>query len=141
MISICALILSISACNRSRSDRQYVKKVELNQESIAVGIFKATGYDYPYIDYIAQALNIDGGIVYVTLNEADLLKTKLDNIDVLIFPAMQKDQNMDKLDDEVAEIIHHFVIEKGKGAISLSNGGEILTKSKKYQSLDLVDIE
>jgi len=125
IISICALILSISACNRSRSDKEYVKKVELSQESIAVGIFKATGYDYPHIDYIAEALKIDGGIVYVTLTEADLLKTKLDNIDVLLFPAMQKDQNMDKLDDEVAEIIHAFVTEKGKGAISLCNGGEI----------------
>lgn len=131
----------MGACNRSGSDHEYVKKVELNKETIAVGIFKATGYDYPYIEYIAEAINIDGGIVYVTLTEADLLKTKLENIDVLIFPAMQKGQKMDKLDDEVAEIIHGFVTEKGKGAISICNGGEILTKSKKYQSLNLVNVE
>lgn len=139
--SIIILILTIYSCNRSGSDTHYIKKVEQSQESIAVGIFKATGYDYPYFDYIAEAINIDAGIVYVTLTEADILKTKLDNIDVLFFPAMLKDQKMDKLDDEVAEIISDFVSKKGKGAISLCNGGEILTKSKKYQSLDLVNIE
>jgi len=141
IVLIFALLFSISACKQKKTDKEYIKKVALNQESIAVGIFKATGYDYPYIDYIAQALNIDGGMVYVTLTEADLLKTKLDNIDVLIFPSMDKDQKMNKLDDEVADILHDFVTKKGKGAISICNGGEILTKSTKYQSLDLVNIE
>jgi len=141
IVLIFALLFSISACKQKKTDKEYIKKVALNQESIAVGIFKATGYDYPYIDYIAQALNIDGGMVYVTLTEADLLKTKLDNIDVLIFPSMDKDQKMNKLDDEVADILHDFVTKKGKGAMSICNGGEILTKSTKYQSLDLVNIE
>lgn len=140
-ILICAFIFSLSACKQNKSEKEYIKKVALNKESIAVGIFKATGYDYPHLAYIAQALNIDGGMVYVTLTEADLLKTKLDNIDVLIFPAMEKDQQMDKLDDEVADILHDFVTKKGKGAISICNGGEILTKSTKYQSLDLINIE
>ncbi len=135
------LAVLAGACNRSSSDKEYVKKVVLNTESIAVGVFKATGYDYPNFDYVTEALKIDGAIVYVTLTEADILKTKLNNIDVLVFPAMSKDQKMDKLDDEVAEIITDFIAKRGNGAISLSNGGEILTKSQKYQSLDLLDIE
>lgn len=141
IITIFVLAILAGACNRGKSEKEYVKKVELNTESIAVGVFKATGYDYPNIDYITEALKIDAAIVYVTLTEADILKTKLENIDVLILPAMLKDQKMDRLDDEVAEIITDFITKRGNGAISLSNGGEILTKSKKYQSLDLLDIE
>ena len=129
------------SCNRTSQDSEYIKKVALNQETIAVGIYKATGFEYPNIKYIAEALKIDGGIVYVTLTDADVLKTKLENIDVILFPGMLNGQKIEKFDDEIADIFKNFISKNGKGAIGICNGGGILTNSQDCQSLGLVNIE
>ncbi len=129
------------SCNRTNKDDEYIKKVALNQETIAVGIYKATGFEYPNIKYIAEALKIDGGIVYVTLTDADVLKTRLENIDVILFPGMLNCQKIEKFDDEIADIFKNFISKKGKGAIGICNGGGICTNSQDYQSLGLVNIE
>ncbi|MFC2152138.1 hypothetical protein ACFLSE_06375 [Bacteroidota bacterium] len=141
IIATIVISMLISSCNRTGSDTEHVKKVELKRETIAVGIYIATGFDYPNVKYIAEALKIDGGVVYVTLTDADVLKTRLENIDVIIFPGMRHDQKIDKIDDEIAEIIKNFILQKGKGAICLGNGGRILSKSENYQSLDLINID
>ena len=132
--------LLISSCNRSKNDSEYIKKVENNEETIAVGIYKATGFDYPNLKYIAEALKIDGGIVYVTLTDADVLKTKLENIDVLLFPAMSNNQNIEKIDDEIANIITSFIDKKGNGAIAICNGAGILSCTPGCPSLDLMNV-
>jgi len=139
-ISIVFYSLFTCSCN-STTDSKYVKKVALNQETIAVGIYKATGYEFPNVKYIAEAINIDGGIVYVTLTDADVLKTKLENIDVIIFPGMKNGQHIDKFDDEIADILKKFISKKGKGAIGICNGCGILSSSQNCQSLGLVNVE
>lgn len=140
VFTIVVFIVFVS-CNRTSQDSEYVKKVALNQETIAVGIYKATGFEYLNIKYIAEALKIDGGIVYVTLTDADVLKTKLENIDVIIFHGMLNGQKIEKFDDEIAGIFKNFISKNGKGAIGICNGGEILTNSQDCQSLGLVNIE
>ncbi len=138
-IAIFSVVLM--SCNRTDTESKYVKKVELNEETIAVGIYKATGYDYPNIKYIAEAINIDAGIVYVTLTDADVLKTKLENIDVIIFPGMKSGQYIDQLDDEIAQILRNFITQKGKGAIGVCSGCGILSNSNNSQSLGLVKLD
>ncbi|MBU8892843.1 MAG: hypothetical protein KOO66_08685 [Bacteroidales bacterium] len=129
----------ISSCVNSEKDTEYIKKRELNQETIAVGIYKATEVDYVNISYIAEALKIDGGIVYVTLTDADILKTKLENIDVIIFPSIEKGQIIDLKDDEITEIFKKFISKKG--AIGLCNGCRMLLNSPDCQTIDVVDLK
>jgi hypothetical protein len=129
----------IVACTNTDTNKDYVKKVELNEETIAVGIYKATGFEYPNIKYIAEALNIDAGIVYVTLSDDDVLKTKLTGIDVLIFPALKGDQVIDKLDDEISEIFKDFI--SRKGAIGFTNGCSLLINNIDCQSLNIINVD
>lgn len=130
--------LLFTTCNKTGKDKEFVKKVQLNQETIAVGIYRATGYEHNNINLIAEALKIDAGIVYVTLSDADVLKTKLENIDVIIFPEIENGQIIDKLDDELAEIFKNFISKKG--TIALCNGSRIMLKTQDCQTLDLVDL-
>lgn len=138
-IAVLVSSLIISSCNKIAEKSDYVKKIALNEETIAVGIYKATGFDYPNAKYIAEALKIDGGIVYVTLTDADILKTKLENIDVLIFPALENGQVIDKLDDEITEIFKKFILKKG--AIDFTNGSSLLLKNLNSPTLGLIDAE
>lgn len=129
----------ISSCNNTAEKSDYVKKIAHSEETIAVGIYKATGFEYPNVKYIAEALKIDEGIVYVTLTDADILKTKLENIDVLIFPALKNGQIIDKLDDEITEILKKFISKKG--AIDFTNGSSLLLKNLNFPSLGIIDAE
>jgi hypothetical protein len=129
--------LIIGSCNNTAEKSDYVKKVAHSEETIAVGIYKATGFDYPNAKYIAEALKIDEGIVYVTLTDADILKTKLENIDVLIFPALENGQVIDKLDDEITEIFKKFILKKG--VIDFTNGSSLLLKNVNSPTLGLID--
>lgn len=128
----------VSSCNRADNEKEFVKKVELNRETIAVGIYKATGYEHHNINYVTEALKIDGGIVFVSLSDADVLKTRLENIDVIIFPEIENAQYIDKLDDELAEIFNKFISKKG--AIALCNGCSLLLKSQDCQTLNIVEL-
>ena len=137
---ILILLMTISACNRNGEEQAYVKKLELKHETIAVGIYKATGIQYNRIEDITEAINIDGGIVYVTLNDADVLKTHLDNIDVVIFPEMINQEDFKVLDDEIADVFKNFITTKGKGAIGIANGIDLLVNNDKCKSLELVEL-
>ncbi|MDA3953137.1 MAG: hypothetical protein PF485_05790 [Bacteroidales bacterium] len=128
----------INSCGKTNEKTEYVRKAALNEETIVVGIYKTTGFEYTNIKYIAEALKIDGGIVYVTLTDADVLKTKLENIDVLIFPALKNGQVIDKLDKEISDILKKFISKKG--AIGFTNECCLLLKNLKSQSLDIIDV-
>ncbi|MCB2196482.1 MAG: hypothetical protein KQH79_11530 [Bacteroidetes bacterium] len=141
LIIILLSVFFTVSCNRSKKEKEYVKKVEHSEETIAVGIYKATGYAYTNVKYIAEALKIDAGIVYVTLSDADLLKTKLENIDVLLLPSLSNTNIVDKVDDEIATIITDFINKRGKGAIAMCNGAGVLSCTPGYQSLNLIDIK
>lgn len=138
-IVVLVLSLIIGSCNKTDEKSDYVKKIAHSEETIAVGIYKATGFEYPNAKYIAEAIKIDEGIVYVTLTDADILKTRLENIDVLIFPALEDGQVIDKLDDEITEILKKFISKKG--AIDFTNGSSLLLKNLNSPTLGLIDAE
>lgn len=140
LIIIVNLIFIISSCQNDKKNDEYVKKVQLNKETIAVGIYKPTGVNPIHINYIAEAIKIDAGMVYVTLNDTDVLNTKLENIDVVIFPGMKKGEKNLVLNDKIEEIFRNFIVKKGKSAIGLCNGSRFLTCSV-GQSLNLVNIK
>lgn len=126
ILSFCVLLL-ISSCNGDKNKEEYVKKVQLKRETIAVGIYKPTGIEPLNVEYIAEAIKIDAGMVYVTLTDADILKTKIENIDVLIIPGLNIETDFIALDDELVDILKKFVITNGRSLIVLGNGCKLLS--------------
>ena len=139
-VVIIMLVFIISSCQNDKKDVGYVKKVQLNSETIAVGIYKPAGVNAVDISYIAEAINIDAGMVFVTLRDADVLNTKLENIDVVIFPGIKSGDEFSSLDKEIENIFRNFIVKKGKSAIGLCNGSGFLTCSLN-QSLNLDNIK
>lgn len=137
---VIAGLISFYSCKNETKEKEQVKKKELNRETIAVGIYKANQVEYSNAEYIAEALKIDGGIVYVTLKDEDILKTKLENIDVIVFPAISKPEDYYIPNEQISEIFRSFIFEKGKGAIGISNGVVTLLKLSEMQSVKLMDI-
>ena len=129
------------SCNQKNKESENIKKVVLNKETIAVGIYKAENIEYKDVNYISEATKIDAGIVYVTLTDSNLIKTRLDNINVLVLPQLKNDKDIDKIDPEIAEIIKEFVAHKGKKVITFGNGGLLLAKNEGTASLELVNIK
>lgn len=133
IVSICiaSILLVLGSCKNEKTNEEYVKKIQLKSETIAVGIYKPTGIKLLNLNYISEAIKIDAGMVYVTLTDADILKTKLENIDVLIIPGLDIETELLALDDEIESILKNFIRTNGKSIIALSNGGKIIACSQK----------
>lgn len=143
IILIVLLIANIFmfSCQNKKKDNTYIKKLQLSEETIAVGIYKPTGAEVNNVQYIAEAINIDAGIVWVTLTDADILKSKLENIDVVVFPNLQNGEELTTMDDEIEQIFKDFITKKGKGALGFCNGAKLLTNSEENASLKLIDVK
>lgn len=134
------VVIGLSSCRNKKKEENYVKKVQLSEETIAVGIYKPTGVETKNVQYIAEAINIDAGIVYVTLTDTEILKTRLENIDVVIFPDIKNGERFIAIDDEIEKIFNDFIIKKGKGALGFCNGAAMLVNSEENSSLELIDV-
>jgi len=139
-IFITVTLLIFGSCKNESTNEEYVKKVQLKSETIAVGIYKPTGINTLNLNYIAETIKIDAGMVFVTLTDADLLKTKLENIDVLIIPGLDIDTEILALDDEIESILKNFIQTNGKSVIALSNGGKFIACSQQ-KSINLTDVK
>ena len=140
LVIIGSVILIVSSCQSDNKSDEYVKKVQMNSETIAVGIYKPAGVNMIQINYIAEAIKIDAGMVFVTLNDADILNTKLENIDIIIFPGMKNCEKASSLNPEIENIFRSFIQKKGKSAIGLCYGSKFLTCSLS-QSLNIANIK
>ncbi|MEA2106540.1 MAG: HEAT repeat domain-containing protein [Bacteroidota bacterium] len=140
LLLICCFLVLFGSCKNSGEKRTYVKKLERNKESIAVGVYKPNENDVIYTQEIIETLKIDGGIVAVSLNHDDMKRSKLENIDVLVFPEF-RNRNKIEVDDEVAEIIRKFTVEKGKGIVCLGNSGKIFSLNNRNEELSLVPVK
>jgi len=140
LLSISCFLILLASCNNSGKKESYVKKLERNKESIAVGVYKPNEEDVIYAREIIEALKIDGGIVAVSLNDEDIKRSKLENIDVLIFPAFRKYSEID-LDEEMIEIIKNFSLERGKGIVGICSGNKIISKHINPQNIGLINLK
>lgn len=140
LLLICCFLVLFVSCKNSGEEKTYVKKVERNKESIAVGVYKPNENDVIYTQEIIETLKMDGGIVAVSLNHDDIKRSKLENVDVLVFPEF-RNQNKIEIDDEMAEIIKKFTVEKGKGIVCLGNSSKIFSLNNKNEELSLVPVK
>jgi len=138
LLSICSFLIILASCKNRGEKETFVKKLERNKESIAVGVYKPNENDVMYTREIIEALKIDGGIVAVSLDHEDIKRSKLENIDVLIFPEYRYEI---KIDDYLMDIIKDFSVKKGKGIVSLGNGCRILSLNDNNRGLNLVPVK
>lgn len=138
LLSICSFLIILASCKNQGEKETFIKKLERNKESIAVGVYKPNEHDVMYTREIIEALKIDGGIVAVSLDHKDIKRSKLENIDVLIFPEFR---NEIEIDEDLMDIIKDFSVNKGKGIVSLGNGCRILSLHDNRRGLNLIPVK
>ncbi|MEE4198787.1 MAG: hypothetical protein V2I54_14200 [Bacteroidales bacterium] len=140
LLSIGCLLLILGACKNSGKKETYIRKLERNKESIAVGIYKPNESDVIYTRAILEALKIDGGIVAVSLNNEDIKRSKLENIDVFILPGFRSNCQL-TIDQELIEILRRFSFERGKGIVAISSGSKMITGNENKSRGYLIDLK
>ncbi len=140
LLSVCCLMFLLGSCKSSGEKEKYVKKLEKNKESIAVGIYKPNEKDVIYTKEIIEALKIDGGIVAVSLDSKDIKRSRLENIDVFILPGFRSNSTID-LDQEMIEIIRKFAVEKGKGIIGICSGSIMIAGNDEKNQVNLINLK
>ena len=127
-IIVLVVLVGLSGCKDESNKRTYFRKLERSRETMAVGIYKTINPNPVNIANIIEALKIDGDIVAVTLTEEDILRSELENIDVLMFPGLDLEELNDSANAQVVEVIRKFAIERGKGIIGICGGNNIFSK-------------
>lgn len=136
------LFIIPSGC-RKADDKEslFVRKLEKTTESIAVGIFKGNGASSTCVQETMEAMKIDRGIVCVTLTAADIVRTELANIDVLVLPGGSGRTSINNIGEQGVELIKKFVKRKGKGLVGICAGAYMMTTTPEYPDLEIVDIK
>jgi len=139
---VLVVLVCLIGCKDEGQKRSYFRKLERSYETIAVGIYKTINPNLINISNIIEALKIDAGIVAVTLTDEDILRSELENIDVLIFPGLNLEELSDTINNEVVQIIRRFAVERGKGTIGICGGSNIFSVlDNECKTVDLIGIE
>jgi len=139
--SIVVTLLLVTSCKEApKTTESSARKVERTSESIAVGVFKGNGAHPFLVTETVQALAVDNGLVVVTIEATDIMKSKLQNIDVLIFPGGSSSDMMLDLNEEGAKIVSAFVKDRGKGVVGICGGSALLSSTPEMQTLNIADV-
>jgi len=140
-------ITSLSIINSCKNESQdnnnqnKINKLAQTKETIAVGIFKGNGTSPTCVKEAVEALKIDNGIVSVTITASDIVRSKLENIDVLLFPGGSGSKTMLDLGEQAIDIVKESVIKKGMGVVGICAGGYLLSNTPNYPSMGLSGAE
>lgn len=140
MVLALFLIVSCQEVTEESTEQDSAKKVERTSESVAVGVFKGNGAHPMLVQETVQALEIDNGLVVVTLTAADVVNSELQNIDVLIFPGGSAKQMLLDLNDAGVKVVKQFVAERGKGVVGICGGSVLLSNTKELKGLGIADV-
>ncbi len=141
-IIVLVVLVGLMGCKDDTNKRSYFRKLERSRETIAVGIYKTTNPNLINIANIIEALKIDGDIVAVTLTDEDILRSELENIDVLLFPGLDSEDLNDSINGKVLQIIRNFTVERGKGTIGICGGSNIFSKlDNDCETINLLGIQ
>ncbi|MFO7938672.1 MAG: DJ-1/PfpI family protein [Bacteroidales bacterium] len=139
--SFLVVLLLVSSCKKApETNQSSARKVERTSESIAVGVFKGNGTIPFLVTETVQALSVDNGLVVVTLDAVDILKSKLQNIDVLVFPGGSSQDMMLDLNAEGARIVSEFVEVRGKGVVGICGGSTLLSSTSGLHTLNIAKV-
>ncbi|MDA3780225.1 MAG: BPL-N domain-containing protein [Bacteroidales bacterium] len=123
--------------NANTDQQENIKKLSQTQETIAVGVFNGNGASPTCVKEAMESLKIDKGIVAVSLSSSEIVKTKLENIDVILFPGGSGSTSMLNLGEQAIEIIQKCVKKDGKGVVGICAGGYLLSNTTNYPSMNL----
>jgi putative intracellular protease/amidase len=139
--SIVVALFLVTSCKKApETIESSARKVERTSESVAVGVFKGNGAHPFLVTETVQALAVDNGLVVVTIESTDIVKSKLQNIDVLVFPGGSASDMMLDLNEEGAKIVRAFVQDRGKGVVGICGGSAILSSTPEMKTLDIADV-
>ncbi len=140
-VSLVVALFLVSSCKEApESTKSSARKVERTSESVAVGVFKGNGAHPFLVTETVEALAVDNGLVVVTLEATDVLKSKLQNIDVLVFPGGNAKDMMLDLNEMGAQIVKDFVEERGKGVVGICGGSALLSSTQGMNMLNIANV-
>lgn len=132
------MCIFIFACTEQKTDK--------NDKIIRVGVFDKNG-ESPYcITDALEALSIDPEIVCNTISASEIMSTKVDDYDAILFPGGSGKSETSSLGELGVEKLKKLVLEQGKAVVGICAGAYILTNTPNYPSLGLsggeaIDIE
>lgn len=144
LISVFSLVMAFTfnACQEGKdSEKHHATRLELTSESIAVGVFKGNGASPTCVKEAIEALQIDDGIVCVSLTAHEIVKSELENIDVLLLPGGSGSKMMNNLGEQGKEVVQKFVKKKGKGLVGICAGAYMVSSTENYPTLNLLPVK
>ncbi len=111
-------------------------KHEQTQQKIRVGVFAGNGASPICILETLEALKIDTDIQGVSVSAVDIMRGKLDSLDVLIFPGGSGSKELNNLGISGAQKVKNFVRNGGR-ILGICAGGYLLSTTPTYPSLAL----
>lgn len=106
---------------------------------IRVGVYMGDGASMACVTETYEALMIDPAMRPSFVSPTDIYTGKLSRFDVIVFPGGSGSRQNNSLGSGSHGIVRDFVIKKGKGVVGICAGGYLLSDSKGYPCLRLVE--
>jgi len=108
---------------------------------IRVGVFTGNGASAGCVSDTVESLRIDGGIAPATVEAADIVAGRLEDLDVLVFPGGGGSRQVGDLGDMGVDMVRDFVLEDGKGIVGICAGAYALSDTPDYACLHLCPMQ
>lgn len=109
---------------------------------LKVGVYADGGASPVCVTETMAALEIDPGILPVTVQAVDLMTGVLDNLDVLVFPGGSGSKQASSMGSQGREKVRRWVLEEGKGCVGICAGAYLLSTTPVYAwSLKLISAD
>ncbi len=135
-ISVIVVIGLLSAFNDCGKPAGELVKLS-DSHKIKVGVFNGNGAGAVSVIETIEALKIDTGILATEISPADILTSKIEEYDAVIFPGGSGSKELNSLGKLGRARIHKFIKEDGKGVIGICAGGYLLSNTPTYISLKI----
>ncbi len=138
------IFFGITSCDTTENKVHKTKTTQLNAEKptklLTVAVFDGDGAGAVSVIETIEALKIDKGIEALPISASDIMKGKLRNIDVIIFPGGSGSKELNNLGKLGQKKIKDF-IRNGKSAIGICAGAYLFCSTPTYPSLQIADVK
>lgn len=111
------------------------------EKTLNVGVFNGFGASAGCVTDTVEAVKIDPGMKVFQVSANDILKGKLDELDVLVFPGGSGSRQTGNLGHMAIEKVRHFLRKQGKGVVGICAGAYLLSDTPNYACLNLFPVE
>jgi hypothetical protein len=111
------------------------------EKTLNVGVFNGFGASGGCIIDAVEAVKIDPAMKVIQVSANDILRGKLDELDVLVFPGGSGSRQTGNLGHLAIEKVRDFVRKEGKGIVGICAGAYLLSDTPDYACLNLFPVE